>query len=79
LIEALACGCSVVATDCPSGPREILEGVPQGRLVPVGDPAALAGALGNAIGCEQSFPIPEGLGRYDYRRVAASYLAMCEG
>lgn len=45
LIEAMACGCKVVATDCPYGPREILEGGRLGRLVPTGD----ALALGNAI------------------------------
>ncbi len=45
LIEALACGCPVVATDCPSGPREILADGTYGRLAPVGDDASLAEAV----------------------------------
>jgi glycosyltransferase involved in cell wall biosynthesis len=45
LVEALACGCSVVSTDCPSGPAEILAGGRYGRLVAVGDDAALANAI----------------------------------
>lgn len=49
LIEALACQCQVVATDCPHGPREILEGGKLGQLVPVGDSSALAGAITNLI------------------------------
>jgi glycosyltransferase involved in cell wall biosynthesis len=49
LIEALACGCPVVSTDCPSGPREILNDGEFGRLVPVDDEAALAGAIRSVL------------------------------
>jgi glycosyltransferase involved in cell wall biosynthesis len=45
LIEALAVGTPVVSTDCPSGPREVLQDGRYGSLVPVDDDAALAGAL----------------------------------
>jgi glycosyltransferase involved in cell wall biosynthesis len=45
LIQALACGAPVVSTDCPSGPREILEGGRHGRLVGMGDDDAMARAI----------------------------------
>jgi glycosyltransferase involved in cell wall biosynthesis len=45
LIEALACGIPVVATDCDYGPREILQGRWFGSLVPVRDPVSMAGTV----------------------------------
>lgn len=45
LIQALACGCPVVATDCPGGSAEILCQGRYGHLVPVGDVQAMAFAI----------------------------------
>lgn len=49
IIEALASGTPVVSTDCPYGPREILQGGRYGALTPVGDAAALAAAIDTAL------------------------------
>ena len=45
LTEALALGTPVVSTDCPSGPKEILQGGRFGPLVRVGDAEALSEAI----------------------------------
>jgi glycosyltransferase involved in cell wall biosynthesis len=45
LIEALAAGTRVVSTDCPSGPREILQDGRLGALVPVGNVPAMSQAI----------------------------------
>lgn len=49
LTEALYLGTAVVATDCRSGPREVLEDGRYGPLVPVGDERALADAIEHTL------------------------------
>ncbi len=77
IIEALACGCPVVSTDCPYGPSEILEGGRYGRLVPVGDAAAIA----EAIALTLTAPPPASFLRargaaFTAERAASAYLAL---
>lgn len=55
LIEALACGCPIVSTDCEHGPSEILEGGKYGWLVPVSDKIALANAMKNALEATEDY------------------------
>jgi glycosyltransferase involved in cell wall biosynthesis len=74
LIQAMACGCPVVSTDCPSGPAEILAGGRYGRLVPPGDDQALA----EAILASLDAPSPAALLReradfFSVERAAAQY------
>ncbi|MEO8464183.1 MAG: glycosyltransferase [Gammaproteobacteria bacterium] len=45
LMEALACGTPVVSTNSVGGASEVLEGGKWGRLVPVGNPDAMAAAI----------------------------------
>jgi glycosyltransferase involved in cell wall biosynthesis len=45
LVEAMALTPSIIATDCPSGPMEILKNGKYGQMVPVDDAAALAEAM----------------------------------
>jgi glycosyltransferase involved in cell wall biosynthesis len=49
IIEALACGTAVVSTDCPFGPREILQHGRYGQLIPMGNPRALASGIETAL------------------------------
>lgn len=49
LVEAMMCGCTPVATDCPTGPREVLQDGKYGYLVPVKDPVALAAGIEHAL------------------------------
>lgn len=49
LVEAMMAGCTPVATDCPTGPAEVLQNDKYGYLVPMHDPDAMASAILKAI------------------------------
>jgi glycosyltransferase involved in cell wall biosynthesis len=74
VLEALAVGCPVVSTDCPSGPREILADGTFGRLVPVGDSAKMAEAISATI--DSPLPSAELKGRaaeFSLQKTIAGY------
>jgi glycosyltransferase involved in cell wall biosynthesis len=80
LLQAMACGCPVVSTDCPSGPDEILEGGRYGPLVRVDDPSALAAAIESVL----RSPTPPDILRaavapYSARESAQRYFAVLSG
>lgn len=80
LIQALACGCPPVATDCPGGSAEILANGDYGQLVPIGDIDAMAGAI------EATLDLPPDSARlmaraedYSAERSAARYAQLLTG
>jgi glycosyltransferase involved in cell wall biosynthesis len=78
IIEAMACGCPVVATDCPSGPAEVLDGGRFGSLVPVGDANALAQAILDVLKNGGRRADPEWLKPFTLDRVVDQYLQIFE-
>ena len=80
LIEAMACGCPVVSTNCQFGPSEILENGRWGELVPVGDVAALGHAIVRTL---DKPPVRDDLQRrasyFNVDRAVAKYEALLLG
>jgi glycosyltransferase involved in cell wall biosynthesis len=77
LIEAMACGCPVVATDCPSGPKEILESGKYGSLVAIGNSVTLADAMVQALEAPVSRDVLVERGMYfSTERAVSEYLGL---
>ncbi len=79
LIQAMACGCPVVATNCPSGPDDILDGGKYGELVPVDDVDAMAQAILRVLQGHRK-PVPrEWLEQFRVEAAAEKYLGVMLG
>ena len=76
LIQALACGTAVVATDCGSGTREILSGGELGRLVPPADDSALAAAVLETLDEPRKVVRREALTRFSQEVAVDLYLRL---
>ena len=75
LIQALACGCPVVSTDCPGGSAEILEDGQVGPLVPMQNVQALADALHSALVDPPSGQhLKQGAARFSVQQSSRDYL-----
>ncbi len=74
LVESLAAGTPVVATDCPTGPREILQNGRFGELVAVGDIEALAAAILKVLRSGGPIPPSEYLKRFQLESVVNAYV-----
>lgn len=79
LLEALACGVPVVATDCPTGNAEMLLDGRLGALATPRSPSSLAAAMRRELACERP-PVEreEQLERLDMQRCLAGWCTLLE-
>lgn len=77
LVQAMACGCPVVSTDCRSGPAGLLNCGALAPLVPVGDAGAMAEGICKALDGEQDTnALREQAERHSFDRSVEAYLAV---
>jgi len=75
LIEALACGARIIATDCKYGPAEILADGRYGSLVPVGNAPAMAKAIITSLNSEKKhFALRKRANDFSQENIVQQYL-----
>ena len=74
-LEAMACGCPIVATDCEGGVREVLDNGRFGSLVPVGNVQGFATAMEDVLTGKVKLDDPRThLRKYSLESIADAYL-----
>jgi len=80
LLEALACGCPTVATDCPTGVRELLGYGEIGPITPLNDAAALAEAIARRLDApRRSEELRAHAAKFDVNETLRSYFQLIQG
>ena len=77
ILEALACGVPIVATDCPGGPADILADKPFARVVPMNDPVAMASAMREILSLTfEKNEIIRYARQFDITKIAQQYIEL---
>ena len=83
-LEALEAGAAIVSTDCPFGPREVLDRGRFGRLVPVGDAEGFSAAIEAELDAPDIGPDArraeraDWMQRYEPEVITARYLSLIQ-
>ncbi len=83
LIEALACGTPVIATDCEAGPSEIIENGENGLLIPVEDEIGLKEAM-EKLFCDRELyerlkaNTRKSIERFDVKNIVKDWMKLLE-
>jgi len=80
VLEALACGAAIVATDCPGLPRELLGFGKFGRSVPVDDVGSMVAAIQELMwSSPDRAALVEQARKYSIQNTARQYLELVDG